>query len=115
MANTATVTSGLDGARKLVDEIRAGTSPYHFIEVMGCPGGCIAGGGQPFSHDPLIREKRMKALFSEDEGKTIRKSHENPDLIALYDAYLGKPNGEIAHKLLHTHYVPRGLYNELSD
>ena len=109
------VTSGLDGARKLVDEIRAGTSAYHFIEVMGCPGGCIAGGGQPFSHDPLIREKRMKALFSEDESKTIRKSHENPDLIALYDAYLGKPNSDIAHKLLHTHYVPRGLYNELSD
>ena len=107
------VTSGLDGARKLVDEVRAGTSPYHFIEVMGCPGGCIAGGGQPRSHDPLIREKRMQAIFSEDESKTLRKSHKNPDLIALYDTYLGEPNSDIAHKLLHTHYVPRGLYNEL--
>lgn len=109
------VTSGLDGARKLVDEVRAGTSPYHFIEVMGCPGGCIVGGGQPRSHDPLIKEKRMQAIFSEDESKTLRKSHENPDLIALYDTYLGKPNSEVAHRLLHTHYVPRGLYNELLE
>ena len=107
------VTSGLDGARKLVEEIQAGTSPYHFIEVMGCPGGCIVGGGQPRSHDPLIKEKRMQAIFSEDESKTLRKSHENPDLIALYDTYLGEPNSDVAHKLLHTHYVPRGLYNEL--
>lgn len=107
------VTSGLDGARKLVDEIRAGTSPYHFIEVMGCPGGCIAGGGQPRSHDPLIREKRMQAIFSEDESKTLRKSHENPDVTALYDTYLIQPNSKISHKLLHTHYVQRGLYNEL--
>lgn len=109
------VTSGLDGARKLTDEINAGTSPYHFIEVMGCPGGCIAGGGQPYSQDPLIREKRMQAIFSEDESKTLRKSHENPDLIKLYETYLGKPNSDIAHKLLHTHYVQRGLYNELLE
>ena len=106
------VTSGLAGAKILADTIADGTSPYHFIEVMGCPGGCIAGGGQPRSHDPAIREKRMQALLSEDESKTLRKSHENPDILSLYDTYLGEPNGDLAHRLLHTHYVARGLYNE---
>lgn len=106
------VTSGLAGAKILADAIADGTSPYHFIEVMGCPGGCIAGGGQPRSHDPAIREKRMQALLSEDESKTLRKSHENPDILSLYDTYLGEPNGDLAHRLLHTHYVARGLYNE---
>jgi len=106
------VTSGLKNARLLMEQIAAGTSPYHFIEVMGCPGGCITGGGQPRSNDPNVREKRMKSLYEEDEGKLIRKSHENPYIISFYQEYLGNPNGHLAHELLHTHYVRRGKYNE---
>ena len=106
------VTSGLAGADILMDQIAAGESPYHFIEVMGCPGGCIAGGGQPRTEDPEFRTKRTKALYSEDERKVLRKSHENPDLQKLYAEWLGEPGGHLAHHLLHTHYVPRGLYNE---
>lgn len=109
------VTSGLKNARILMDQITAGKSPYHFIEVMGCPGGCITGGGQPRSSDPHVREKRMRNLYEEDESKTIRKSHENPYIISLYKEFLGEPNGNLSHKLLHTHYVKRGKYNELSD
>ena len=107
------VTSGLAGSDVLLDQIAAGTSPYHFIEVMGCPGGCISGGGQPRCDDPDFRVKRTRALYSEDERKTLRKSHENPDLMKLYADWLGAPGGHKAHHLLHTTYVPRGLYNEL--
>lgn len=107
------VTSGLEGASILMKEVAEGTSPYHFIEVMGCPGGCVNGGGQPRTYVEGYREKRAKALYSEDERKTLRKSHENPDLQKLYDEYLGEANGHLAHKLLHTHYTKRGVYNEL--
>lgn len=106
------VTSGLAGADILMREVAAGTSPYHFIEVMGCPGGCISGGGQPRPDCEDFREKRAAALYREDEGKTLRKSHENPDILALYQSYLGEIGGHLAHELLHTHYTPRGLYNE---
>ena len=106
------VTSGFRGARQLMDQIAGGTSPYHFIEVMGCPGGCIAGGGQPRPTTQEIREKRMGAIYSEDEAKTLRKSHENPDVSALYKDFLGEANGHMAHELLHTHYTARGTYNE---
>lgn len=107
------VTSGLEGASILMKEIEEGTSPYHFIEVMGCPGGCVSGGGQPRTMEENFREKRSRALYSEDERKTLRKSHENPDLQQLYKEFLGKPNGHKAHELLHTHYVKRGKFNEL--
>lgn len=107
------VTSGLEGASKLMEEVAAGTSPYHFIEIMGCPGGCINGGGQPRCTEENYRIRRTNALYSEDERKVLRKSHENPDLMKLYDDYLGKPNGHLAHHLLHTYYVKRGKYNEL--
>lgn len=107
------VTSGLEGASILMKEIEAGTSPYHFIEVMGCPGGCVSGGGQPRTTEENFREKRSRALYSEDERKTLRKSHENPDLQKLYSDFLGEPNGHLAHELLHTHYVKRGKFNEL--
>lgn len=106
------VTSGLEGASILMKEIEAGTSPYHFIEVMGCPGGCVSGGGQPRTTEEDFRVKRSHALYSEDERKTLRKSHENPDLQKLYHDYLGEPNGHRAHELLHTHYVKRGKFNE---
>ena len=96
-------------------EVAEGTSPYHFIEVMGCPGGCINGGGQPRCTEENYREKRARALYSEDERKVLRKSHENPDLMKLYGEWLGEPNGHLAHHLLHTHYVGRGKYNQLVD
>lgn len=108
------VTSGLKNAGKLMEQIADGKSPYHFIEVMGCPGGCITGGGQPRSHDPLVGEKRMSNLYSEDESKVLRKSHENPSILAFYSEYLGEANGHLAHELLHTHYVERGKFNQLS-
>ena len=109
------VTSGLAGARKLMEQVEKGESPYHFIEVMGCPGGCITGGGQPRTADiEVTRQKRMEALYKEDEGKKLRKSHENPELLAFYKEW-GEPCGHASHEYLHTHYVPRGVYNELTD
>ncbi len=104
------VTSGLSGAATLLDEIKDGTSPYLFIEVMGCPGGCITGGGQPRSDDENVRAKRMKSLYTEDEGKPLRKSHENPDITKLYEEYLGHPLGHKSHDLLHTTYTKRSKY-----
>ncbi len=109
------VTSGLAGARKLMEQIKDGTSPYHFIEVMGCPGGCITGGGQPRTADvEETRKKRLQALYKEDEGKELRKSHQNPYLLEFYKEW-GEPCGHNSHIYLHTNYVPRGTYNELTD
>ncbi len=104
------VTSGLVGAGMLLEEIKKGESPYLFIEVMGCPGGCINGGGQPRPKEENTREKRMKALYREDEGKVLRKSHENPDIIKIYQEFLGKPLGHLSHELLHTTYTARSKY-----
>ena len=106
------VTSGLAGAKILMDQIVEGVSPYHFIEVMGCPSGCICGGGQPRSDDPAVRTKRLKAMYSEDESKVLRQSHLNPSITAIYKDYLGKPGGHLSHELLHTHYVDRSKDNE---
>jgi NADH-quinone oxidoreductase subunit G/NADP-reducing hydrogenase subunit HndD len=96
-----------------MEQLEKGESPYHFIEVMGCPGGCIAGGGQPRSDDPDIKIKRMNALYKEDEGKTLRKSHDNPYIAAVYKEFLEYPGSYKSHELLHTHYIKRGEYNEL--
>jgi NADH-quinone oxidoreductase subunit G/NADP-reducing hydrogenase subunit HndD len=104
------VTSGLKGASFLMDEIKQGKSPYHFIEVMGCPGGCISGGGQPRPVNDEIRRKRMEAIYAEDEGKKMRKSHENPAVNALYAEFLGHPLGHTSHELLHTKYTKRSKY-----
>ena len=101
------VTSGLKGAAELMDEIKKGTSPYHFIEIMGCPGGCISGGGQPRPVNDAIRMKRLEAIYREDEGKSMRKSHENQDIMTLYHDFLGVPLGHKSHELLHTIYTPR--------
>ncbi|KJS22624.1 MAG: ferredoxin [Clostridiaceae bacterium BRH_c20a] len=109
------VTSGLKGAKYLMDQIVRGESPYHFIEVMGCPGGCISGGGQPRPTTPEIRLKRLQAIYNEDESKAIRKSHENPFVETLYQDYLNEPLGHKSHELLHTHYTKRGKFNELLD
>lgn len=106
------VTSGLSGARKLMEQIAKGESEYHFIEVMGCPGGCISGGGQPRPTNNEIRKKRMEAIYKEDEGKKLRKSHDNPFVTKLYEEFLVQPLGHKSHELLHTHYVKRGIYNQ---
>ncbi|MEN1758889.1 NADH-dependent [FeFe] hydrogenase, group A6 [Anoxynatronum sibiricum] len=98
----------LGNARKLLEDIRAGKSHYHAIEIMACPGGCIGGGGQPYHHgDMEVIKKRQEALYREDKGKKKRKSHENQEVMRLYKAFLGEPNGKKAHELLHTYYVPR--------
>jgi NADH-quinone oxidoreductase subunit G len=102
------VAHGLGNARKLLEAIRTGEVKYHAIEIMACPGGCIGGGGQPYHHgDESILKKRVGAIYAEDKGKTIRKSHENPEIIKLYEEFLGKPYGEKAHHLLHTSYTVR--------
>jgi NADH-quinone oxidoreductase subunit G/NADP-reducing hydrogenase subunit HndD len=106
------VTSGLEGADILMDQIAKGESPYHFIEVMGCPGGCISGGGQPRPTNDEVRRQRMKAIYREDEGKQLRKSHLNKDVQKLYEDFLHEPNGHLSHELLHTHYTKRGRFNE---
>ncbi|HPS37681.1 MAG TPA: iron hydrogenase small subunit, partial [Candidatus Omnitrophota bacterium] len=80
---------------------------YHFIEIMTCPGGCIGGGGQPRYTDDSVRMARINAIYKEDAGKKMRKSHNNPQIKALYDEYLKKPLGEKSHHLLHTKYKER--------
>lgn len=109
------VTSGLSGAKILMEQIEKGESPYHFIEIMGCPNGCIMGGGQPRSKDPDVREKRLKGIYDEDESKVLRKSHENPSVKKLYSDFLEYPNSHKSHELLHTHYTKRGGFNEYLD
>ena len=107
--------SGMKSARMLLDDIREGKSKYHFIEIMGCPGGCINGGGQPYVRSVFLpneeddifdtyRRKRAQALYSEDERQTIRQSHNNPQVKELYEKFLGEPNSHKAHELLHTTY-----------
>jgi NADH-quinone oxidoreductase subunit G/NADP-reducing hydrogenase subunit HndD len=103
-------TSGLKGASELMDDVKAGKSPYHFFEVMGCPGGCISGGGQPRLTDNEKRLKRIQALYAEDEGKQYRKSHDNPYITKLYEEYLGHPLGHKSHDLLHTTYTRKSVY-----
>ena len=109
------VASGMKNAKVLMDEVRAGTSKYAFIEIMGCPGGCVAGGGQPYVKPCFLpnedidildtyKEKRANALYSEDERQVIRQSHNNPQIKQLYADYLGKPLSHKAHELLHTTY-----------
>ena len=98
-------TSSLGNARKLMDELRQGNSKYHLIEIMACPGGCVAGGGQPYNHgDYDIVKARAKALYEIDAHKKDRLSHHNPDIIKLYDEFLGERGGHKAHDLLHTKY-----------
>ena len=117
------VAHGMKNAKVLLDDIRAGKSEYLFIEIMGCPGGCIAGGGQPYvkpcflpNEDPDIldtyKAKRASALYQEDESKALRVSHKNPQIIKLYEDYLGEPNSHKAHELLHTHYSAKEKFSK---
>jgi NADP-reducing hydrogenase subunit HndD len=102
------IAHGLGNARKLLDDVRAGKSQFHAIEVMACPGGCIGGGGQPLHHgNSEIIKARAAAIYAEDKSKPLRKSHENPFIIKLYKEFLDKPNSEKAHHLLHTKYFDK--------
>ena len=112
------IASGMRSAKVLLDDIKASKSPYQFIEIMGCPGGCINGGGQPYVRSCFLpnedddimdtyKEKRAKALYSEDERQVIRQSHNNPQVKELYEKFLGEPNSHKAHELLHTTYAAR--------
>jgi NADP-reducing hydrogenase subunit HndD len=102
------IAHGLGNARKLLNDVRSGKSQFHAIEVMACPGGCIGGGGQPLHHgNSEIIKARAAAIYTEDRKKPLRKSHENPFIIKLYDEFLGKPGSEKAHHLLHTHYFDK--------
>lgn len=103
------VAHGLHNAWDVMKAVKEGEADYHFIEVMACPGGCLGGGGQPIPTNLEIRMKRAQAIYEEDAGMSIRKSHENPEVLALYEEYLGEPMGEMSHKLLHTHYFARQL------
>ncbi len=110
------VASGLKNAKELLTKVKNGEANYHFIEIMGCPGGCVNGGGQPQVHASIrnftdIRAIRAKALYDIDAASKLRKSHENPAIKELYETYLGEPGSHKAHELLHTTYVKRGLYN----
>ncbi|QGY45678.1 4Fe-4S dicluster domain-containing protein [Maribellus comscasis] len=102
------IAHGLGNARKLLEDIQAGKSEFHAIEIMSCPGGCIGGGGQPYHHgNAEVLKKRQMAIYQEDKNKAIRKSHENPHIIELYKEFLGEPMSEKAHHLLHTEYFDR--------
>jgi NADH-quinone oxidoreductase subunit G len=101
------VAHGLGNARKLLDKVRKGESPYHFIEIMACPGGCVGGGGQPIGYDMALRSLRGESLYKEDKGLSIRKSHQNPSVELVYKDFLKEPLGEKSHHLLHTHYAAR--------
>jgi NADP-reducing hydrogenase subunit HndD len=104
------IAHGLANAKILMDKVKSGEANYHFIEIMGCPGGCLGGGGQPIPTSPEIRKKRAEAIYSEDEAMVLRKSHENPEVVGLYKEFLGEANSHKAHDLLHTHYKPRKRY-----
>jgi NADP-reducing hydrogenase subunit HndD len=101
------IAHGLVNAKKVMDSIRSGVADYHFIEFMACPGGCLGGGGQPIPTSPEIRRKRTEAIYAEDLGMPLRKSHQNPEIIKIYKDFLEKPLGEKSHHLLHTKYSVR--------
>ncbi len=118
--------SGMKSAKVLLEQIKEGTSKYQFIEIMGCPGGCINGGGQPYVRSCFLpnedddimdtyKEKRAQALYKEDEGCAIRQSHNNPQIKELYEKFLGEPNSHKAHELLHTTYAGRVGFNSVGE
>ena len=109
------VASGLNNARQLLNKVKSGEANYHFIEIMGCPGGCINGGGQPIQHANVrnftdIKALRAAALYRQDEGMTYRRSHENPVVQKVYADFLGEPGSHKAHALLHCSYIKQKRY-----
>jgi NADP-reducing hydrogenase subunit HndD len=105
------VAHGLGNASKVLDRVQEGKADWHFVEIMTCPGGCIGGGGQPRFTTDEVRKARIAAIYKEDEGKKLRKSHENPAIKEIYEEFLGEPLGEKSHHLLHTHYTKRRKIN----
>ena len=101
------IVNGIGNVKAVMDDVRAGKSPYHFIEVMACPGGCLNGGGAPLLSEPVQVAERMKKMYDSDEKNPVRRSHENVQVQKLYEEYLKEPCGHISHHLLHTHYVDR--------
>jgi iron only hydrogenase large subunit-like protein len=107
------VANGLQNAKTLLDRVVSGEKQYHLIEIMACPGGCVAGGGQPYPPagmhvlDPKLARLRAQALYAIDGSKSLRKSHENPAILRLYEHFLGAPNSHLCHELLHTQYTPK--------
>lgn len=113
----AAVVHGLGNARRFLEKVRESGEQYHFVEIMACPGGCVAGGGQPIQPAQVrnsvdLRAERAKALYSEDAGLTFRRSHHNPRVLKMYEDYFGHPGGHKSHELLHTHYEARENYPE---
>lgn len=111
------VAHGIANVSELLDEVREARDngqepPYHFIEVMACRGGCIAGGGQPYATTDEIRQKRIEGIYTDDERSTIRCSHNNPEIQQIYKDFLGEPLGHLSHKLLHTTYQSRAIYKK---
>lgn len=104
------IAHGLINAKTVMEAVKSGKANYHFIEFMACPGGCLGGGGQPIPTNPEIRKKRAEAIYAEDGDLSIRKSHENPEVLKLYKDFLKEPLGEISHHLLHTKYTRRERY-----
>lgn len=109
------VAHGLGNAKVLLKQIEKGESPYAFIEVMACPGGCIGGGGQPIKSTKAVKAKRIASIYKIDEDLPLRKSHKNPDVMKLYEDYLKEPLGHKSHELLHTHYHSRGMKFNFDD
>ena len=110
------IAHGLSNARTLLERVREGNEQFHAIEVMACPGGCIGGAGQPYHHgNSKIIKKRFDAIYEEDHNKPIRKSHENPSIIKLYQEFLGEPCGHKSHELLHTHYFDKSDHVEIGE
>ena len=101
------IVNGIGNVKAVMEDVRAGKSPYHFIEVMACPGGCLNGGGAPLLSEPVQVADRMNKMYESDEKNPIRRSHENEQVQKLYEEYLKEPCGHISHHLLHTHYVDR--------
>jgi len=109
------VASGTKNAKIIMDKVRAGEGGWHFIEIMGCPGGCVNGGGQPIQHAVVrnfrdLKTLRARGLYEADANMPLRKSHESPAIKMIYEEFLGEPGGHKAHELLHTSYTPREKY-----
>ena len=104
------VAHGLVNAQEVMKAVKEKKAEYHFIEIMACPGGCLGGGGQPIPTNAKIRDMRARAIYEEDMGMSLRKSHENPEVVQVYKEFLGEPNGHRSHELLHTTYVERNRY-----
>jgi iron only hydrogenase large subunit-like protein len=101
------IVNGIANVWPIMEDIRKGECPYHFIEVMACPGGCLNGGGAPLVRDPALVAERMRKMYESDENNQVRRSHENVQVQKLYEEFLHEPCGHVSHHLLHTHYVDR--------